>query len=535
MVERKQCTIFNEEASITCVYEGFPEKSTDVDMYENTSTIKINASQNPDRKGDLENELEVLKQIESKDFHRNVTRLLAFNQSFPKFYIKERLPGDNLQRRLLEARDKEKIIPIFDLIRIIIQAVQGVIYVHSHGCLVRDITTASFGCTVTSNGYILKLKNFEMAAKQSDFSDVGIIGGLIDLDFSGVPVRWAAPESLLEGHYSIYSDVWSVNILADEILNYAAWPYSDISDADINDMIIHIVFTHLKPQGFNRPRRVQGLILEGLATVPEQRLKLEALRARLLEILDNIDGGGSCTLYDTYSGVESSSTKTYGIPPLSECQIKANSIFERGIPPSIQKYRELDEDPATAFAMEIAENNRRLKEQSGIDLMEISSDDNYKIESEGRTGKINVTERVTDDFLKYTYNRLKEIDSKRMCVEPWPPNKSVSSDGTKLQYRFPRSTRLLDIVLHKDRGETIGPYIELLYELANQLDTFHSAGWIFRSIRAKNVWILETKKKEQNIVIPKFGKYRMIVSSEYDTHLEQIKVENREDVDAVQW
>nr|XP_022314944.1 fibroblast growth factor receptor 4-like [Crassostrea virginica] len=185
--------------------------------------------------------------------------------------------------------------------------------------------------------------------------------------------------------------------------------------------------------------------------------------------------------------------------------------------------------------MEVAEKNRELKEQSGIDLMEISSDDNYKIESEGCTGNINVTERVTDDFLKYTYNRLKEIDSKRMCVEPWPPRKSVSSDGTKLHYRFPRSTRLLDIVLHKDRGETISPYIELLYELANHMDTFHSAGWIFRSLRAKNVWILETKKKEQNIVIPKFGKYRMIVSSEYDTHLEQIKVENREDVDAVQW
>ena len=57
------------------------------------------------------------------------------------------------------------------------------------------------------------------------------------------------------------------------------------------------MFTHLKPQGFNRPRRVQGLILEGLATVPEQRLKLEALRERLLEILDNVDGGGSCTIY----------------------------------------------------------------------------------------------------------------------------------------------------------------------------------------------------------------------------------------------
>ena len=167
MVERKQCTICNEEASITCVYEGFPDKSTDVDMYDN-----------PDRRGDLENELNVLKEIESEDFHRNVTRLLAFNQSFPKFYIKERLPGDNLQRRLLEARDKQKIIPIFDLIRIIIQAVQGVIYVHSHRCLVRDITTASFGCATTSNGYIVKLKNFEMAAKSSYFTNIGIIGGL---------------------------------------------------------------------------------------------------------------------------------------------------------------------------------------------------------------------------------------------------------------------------------------------------------------------------------------------------------------------
>ena len=34
---------------------------------------------------------------------------------------------------------------------------------------------------------------------------------------------------------------------------------------------------------------------------------------------------------DTYSGVEGSSTKIYDIPPLSECQIKANSIFERVI------------------------------------------------------------------------------------------------------------------------------------------------------------------------------------------------------------
>ncbi|XP_056018429.1 uncharacterized protein LOC130054076 [Ostrea edulis] len=533
--ERKQCTFCNVDASITCIFDVVSDESMDVSLYDNTST-KFNTRETLLRQERLENEMEVLKEIESKDMHRNVARLLAFNQSLPKFYIKERLPGDNLQRRLLEAREKGKKIPIANLIGIIVQAVQAIIYAHSSGCLVRDITTASFGCTMTGNGYFLKLKNFEMATKPSDFPSGGLVNGLIDLDFDGVCIRWAAPESLLEGRYSIYSDVWSVNILADEILNYAAWPYSDISDADIDDMIINIVFTHLKPQGFNRPRRVQGLILEGLASEPDQRLKLEALRERLLEISDDVSGGENYSTYDTYFGVEGTHAKVYDIPSLTQRQIKANSVFERGIPPSIQRYRALDEDPMNVFASDAAEHNDKLREQDGIPLTEISSDEYYKIESEDRINMMKVMEKVSDDFLKFTYNRLKEIDSRKMCVEPWPPTTSVSADGFKqLHYKFPRSTHLLDKVLHKERGDTIGPYIELLYELAKHIDSFHSAGWIFRCLRAKNVWILETKKREQTIVVPKFGKYRVIASSDFGIHLEQIKIESPEEADGIQW
>ncbi|XP_048759383.2 uncharacterized protein LOC125668981 [Ostrea edulis] len=535
--ERKQCTFYNVSASITCIFEVIPDEPKDVAMYNSFTTF--NTRKSSLRQTRLENEMEVLKEIESKDMHRNVARLLAFNQSLPKFYIKERLPGDNLQRRLLEARDKGKIIPIADLIGIIIQAIQAIIYVHNCDCLVRDITTASFSCTVTGNGYFLKLKNFERATKPSDIPRGGIVNGLIDLDFNGVCTRWAAPESLLEGRYSIYSDVWSVNILADEILNYAAWPYSDISDADIDDMIKNIVFTHLKPQGFNRPRRVQSLILEGLASKPDQRLKLEALRERLLEISDNISGGESYSTYDTYSGVEGTHAKVYDIPSLTERQIKANSVFERGIPLSIQRYRELNEDQMSVFASEAAEHNDRLRAQEGIPLTEISSDEYYKIESEDRINMMTVMEKVSDDFLKFTYNRLKEIDSRKMCVEPWPPTTSISADGFKqIHYKFPRSRHLLDIVLHKERGDTIGPYIELLYELAKHIDSFHSAGWIFRCLRAKNIWILETKEGKQinqTIVVPKFGKYRMIASSDFNIHLEQIKVERLEEGDGIQW
>lgn len=179
ILERKQCIFSDVEASITIIYEAFPMESADVNMYDNTQITKGPSSESQYRIENMENELEVLKEVESEDFHINVARLLAFNQSLPRFYIKERLPGDNLQRRLLEAREKGKIIPIVDLIRIIIQAVKAVIYVHNQGCLLRDITTASYGCMVSDDGYFLKLKNFEMAARPSDIPDGGIVSGII--------------------------------------------------------------------------------------------------------------------------------------------------------------------------------------------------------------------------------------------------------------------------------------------------------------------------------------------------------------------
>lgn len=176
-IGRKQCVLYKQCASITCIYEAIPEELTDVNLYNNIKTVKQLESRDSERNNDIQNELEALKQIESEEFHENVARLLAFNPSFPKFYIKEKLPGDNLQRRLLDARIQKKIIPIFDLIRIIIQALQGVIYVHNRGCLLRDITSASFGCNWKETGCEVKLKNFEKAAKPSEFSDEGIIHG----------------------------------------------------------------------------------------------------------------------------------------------------------------------------------------------------------------------------------------------------------------------------------------------------------------------------------------------------------------------
>lgn len=61
------------------------------------------------------------------------------------------------------------------------------------------------------------------------------------MDFKGVFICWVVFESLFGGYYSIFSDVWFVNILVDEIFNYVVWLYFDISDVDINDMVIYVI------------------------------------------------------------------------------------------------------------------------------------------------------------------------------------------------------------------------------------------------------------------------------------------------------
>lgn len=43
------------------------------------------------------------------------------------------------------------------------------------------------------------------------------------------------------------------------------------------------------------------------------------------------------------------------------------------------------------------------------------------------------------------------------------------------------------------------------------------------------------QKGKQTIVVPKFGKYRTIFSPDIDDHMEQVKIENKEEKEDVRW
>ena len=63
--------------------------------------------------------------------------------------------------------------------------------------------------------------------------------------FVQVPVKWMAPEAVLERLYTTASDVWSFGILCWEVFSFGTTPYPRMG---VNDVILALA------QGYRMPR-----------------------------------------------------------------------------------------------------------------------------------------------------------------------------------------------------------------------------------------------------------------------------------------
>lgn len=52
-----------------------------------------------------------------------------------------------------------------------------------------------------------------------------------------LPVRWMAPESLIDGLFTPMSDVWSYGVVLYEIITFASVPYQGLSNGEVLDHI----------------------------------------------------------------------------------------------------------------------------------------------------------------------------------------------------------------------------------------------------------------------------------------------------------
>ncbi|CAJ0587848.1 unnamed protein product, partial [Mesorhabditis spiculigera] len=166
--------------------------------------------------------LSMLREAEllSSYSHLNVIRLYGVAADSPPVKIVlEYCPAGSLDRHLQE--HKSRIEPA-ERVLYMLDAADGMRYLHKQGCIHRDI--ASRNCLIGLTGWI----------KIADFGLSKMIGRKLDKEEEeteaqlGLPLRWMAPECLQKKReFSKKSDVWSMGVMIWETFNEGAKPWPD--------------------------------------------------------------------------------------------------------------------------------------------------------------------------------------------------------------------------------------------------------------------------------------------------------------------
>nr|XP_039261485.1 proto-oncogene tyrosine-protein kinase ROS-like isoform X1 [Styela clava]XP_039261486.1 proto-oncogene tyrosine-protein kinase ROS-like isoform X1 [Styela clava] len=158
--------------------------------------------------------------------HENILSLIGVClDNEPQYLLLELMEGGDLLHYLRDARSDSLIslkLTMADLLDISLDVAAGCKYLEEQRFVHRDL--AARNCLVSTKEYrtetrIVKIGDFGLARDiyKSDYYHKAGEGLL--------PVRWMAPESLVDNIYTSQSDVWSFGVLLWEILTFGQQPY----------------------------------------------------------------------------------------------------------------------------------------------------------------------------------------------------------------------------------------------------------------------------------------------------------------------
>jgi len=168
-----------------------------------------------------------LMKISSGCYHL-VDLLGVVSEGEPPLIIMELMAWGDLKSFLKLSKDKQTIT-YEHMYRMAAEIADGLAYLISKGFIHRDLAVRN--CMVTA-GNTVKIANFGISKdvyKEDYYKDES--RGLI-------PIRWMAPESLIDGIFTSSSNVWSYGILLAEIVSFAEQPYQNLSNEEVLEYVI---------------------------------------------------------------------------------------------------------------------------------------------------------------------------------------------------------------------------------------------------------------------------------------------------------
>eukprot|EP00057_Strongylocentrotus_purpuratus_P021715 XP_011676189.1 PREDICTED: proto-oncogene tyrosine-protein kinase ROS [Strongylocentrotus purpuratus] len=183
-----------------------------------------------------EDKQEFLKEatVMGKFKHPNIVLLMGVClDNDPQYIIQELMEGGDLLCYIRAARmpaPTNSKITLMDQIEIILDTVKGCEHLEELHFVHRDL--AARNCLVSTKSY----EAHERVVKIGDF---GLARDIYKNDYYRkegeglLPVRWMAPEGLMDGYFSVQSDVWAFGILMWEVMSRGQQPYPARSNVEV--------------------------------------------------------------------------------------------------------------------------------------------------------------------------------------------------------------------------------------------------------------------------------------------------------------
>ncbi|XP_069505328.1 insulin receptor [Ambystoma mexicanum] len=228
-VPRDKITLLRElgQGSFGMVYEGIAKDVIKGEPENRVAVKTVNESASLRERIEFLNEASVMKGFSC---HHVVRLLGVVSKGQPTLVVMELMAHGDLKSYLRSLRPDAENNPgrppptLPEMLQMAAEIADGMAYLNAKKFVHRDL--AARNCMVAED-FTVKIGDFGMTRDiyETDYYRKGGKGLL--------PVRWMAPESLKDGVFTAYSDVWSFGVVLWEITSLAEQPYQGLSNEQV--------------------------------------------------------------------------------------------------------------------------------------------------------------------------------------------------------------------------------------------------------------------------------------------------------------